>query len=110
MKHLRWYDKNPKLCELFELIQNMDNSAKDNLAQDIIQILINDFELNLDEEINNISKNYTYKCQRWYDYNIDLFSSFEIIKTLPEEMQNKIVSKIVETIWLLYLEYEGAND
>lgn len=110
MKYVRWYDRNPDLKEVFEFIQELDNSVKNEIAKDIMQILVNDFNLNLDEKINMISKNYTFNCKRWYDNNIDLFSAFEIIKSLPVEVQNQIVRKIIDTILFIYFEGEFNND
>lgn len=104
MKYVRWYDTNPDLKDVFEFIQELDDSIQKKIAEGILQILMNDFNLDLDEKINTISKNYTYKCKRWYDNNIDLFTSFDIIKSLPHELQNEIVRKIVESILFVYLE------
>ena len=106
MKHIRWYDKNPDLKEVFEFIQELDSDVQNEIAKDILQILMNDFNLNLDEQINDIGKNYNYNCKRWYDENIDLFTSFEIIKTFSTETQAKIINKIITTILLLHLEKE----
>lgn len=102
MENIRWYDKNPKLKEVFEFIKSLDESTQKSIAQEIIQILMNDAGLDSDEQINTISKNYNFECQRWYDKNIDLFTSFEIIKNLSEDVQNKIVGKIIETVLLIY--------
>lgn len=106
MRRIRWYDKNPDLKDIFEFIEGLDESIQKKIANDIVQILLNDFGLDLDEKINNISKNYTYECKRWYDNNIDLFTSFDIIKDLSEELQNEIAKKIVESILFVYLESE----
>ena len=106
MKHIRWYDKNPDLKEVFEFIQELDSDVQKEIAKDILQILMNDFNLNLDEQINDIGKNYNYDCKRWYDENIDLFTSFEIIKTFSIETQAKIINKIITAILLLHLEKE----
>lgn len=110
MEKIRWYDKNPDLNQVFEFLQKLDDATQDKIAKDIIQILINDFELNLDEEINNISKNYNYVCKRWYDNNIDLFSAFEIIKNFPDKLKSEVARKIFESIWLIYFEEDGMND
>ena len=103
MEYVRWYDRNPELKEAFELIEGLDVSVQEQIAQDLIQILMNDFGLNLDAEINRISQGYTYECKRWYDKNIDFFTAFEIIKTLPENLQNEIVKQIIETVLLIYV-------
>ena len=109
MKHVRWYDKNPDLKEVFEFIQELDSPVQTEIAKDIIQILMTDFDLDLDEKINHISLNYNYECKRWYDRNIDLFTSFEIIKSLSPETQTKVVKKIITSILLIYLEGEDEN-
>lgn len=110
MKHIRWYDKNPDLKDVFEFLKSLDASIQGKIAKDILQILVNDFNLDLDKQINNITKNYTYNCKRWYDYNIDLFTSFEIIKTLPKNLQIKLIEKIVEVLMLLIHNGEIANE
>lgn len=106
MKHIRWYDKNSDLKDIFEYLEGLDGSIQRKIAEDILQILMNDFHLNLDEKINNIAKNYTYECKRWYDYNIDLFTAFEIIKTLSKDLQTKLIEKIVESLMLSILNGE----
>lgn len=109
MKYVRWYDKNPNLKQVFDFIQELDKPFKDEIAKDIIQILVNDFGLNMDEKINNISKNYNFDCKRWYDNSIDLFSSFEIIKSLPVQTQDEIVKKIIDTIMYIYFNEGGEH-
>ncbi len=107
MKHVRWYDKNSNLKAVFDFIQSLDLPVQNEMAKDIVQILMNDFNLNLDERINEISKNYNYECRRWYDNNIDLFSSFELIKNLPDELRNEVVKRIIESALLMY--FGGEN-
>ena len=60
-----------------------------------------------DSEINKIATNYNYECSRWYDKNVDLFTSFEIIKNLNPQRQNVVAKKIIETIMFMY--FEGAS-
>lgn len=107
MKYVRWYDKNPDLKDVFEFIHELDAPLQITIAKDIIQILVNDFGLNMDEKINMISQNYTFDCKRWYDNNIDLFSAFEIIKSLSFELQTQVVRKIIETILFIYIKEES---
>lgn len=104
MEYIRWYDKNPDLKEAFEFIQSLNSENQNIIAKDIIQILLTDFNLDLDKKINDITKKYNYNCKRWYDNNIDLFTSFEIIRGLPDEQQQEVVKKTIETILLMYLE------
>ena len=105
-KHVRWYDKNPDLKNVFEFIQELDIADQKRIAHDILQILFTDFNINLDEKINEVSKNYAYKAQRWYDNNIDLFTSFEIIKGQSSVTKSKIIEKIIESILFMYFQDE----
>lgn len=102
----RWYDKNPDLKDILNLIEKLDTDLQDKIAIDVMQILINDFNLDLDRKINEISKNYTYKCSRWYDKNINLFSAFEIIKNLPCQIQKEVINRISESIFLVYFDQQ----
>ncbi len=109
MQKLRWYDKNSNLSEIFHFLENMDENFQSQIAQDILQILLKDFGLNLDAELNKISKDNLSKYNRWYDNNIDLFSSFEIIKNMPEGLQNEVVKRVVESVMLLYFSNNEAG-
>lgn len=106
MQYIRWYDKNPELREVFDFIESLNDPYKGQIAYDILQILMNDFDLDLDDKINEISKNYTFKCKRWYDENENLFTCFEIIKGLSKEVQDKVIRKIIQTAMFMYLEEE----
>ena len=109
MKHVRWYDKNSNLKAVFEFIERLDIPVQNEIARDIIQILMNDMDIDLDSKLNELSHNYDYECKRWYDSNIDLFSSFEIIKNLSDEMRNEVVKKIIETALLMYFSGEEGE-
>lgn len=104
MKYERWYDKNIELKEVFEFIQGLNEELQAKIAQDVLQVLMGDFNLDLDDKINEISRNYNYECKRWYDNDINLFTVFELIKRFSISEQQKIIKKIVESILLIYLE------
>lgn len=106
MKHVRWYDKDANLQAVFEFIQGLDLPVQNEMAKDILQILVKELGIDLDKQINNIQKNYNYECRRWYDNNVDLFSSFELIKNLPDEMKQEVVKKIIESALVMYF---GGN-
>lgn len=108
MKHIRWYDKDSNLKAVFEFIQGLDIPVQNEIAKDIIQILMDELQPNLDAKLNAISKDYNYECKRWYDRNVDLFSSFELIKNLPSEMKTQVVKKIIESALLMY--FSGEDD
>ena len=103
MQQARWYDKNSDLQDVVEVIRRVDRPIQNNIAQDILQILMTDFNLNLDDKINAISKNYNCKCNRWHDQNIDLFTSFEIIKGFSPELQTSLAQKVKTSMLLTCL-------
>lgn len=102
MDEIRWYDKNLILKEVFKFIEKLDSESQKEVGKDIIQLLMKDLHLNTDVELNDSIKNYTYKCKRWYDNNIDLNTAFEIIKRLNKEQQDEIAKNIIESALLMY--------
>lgn|SRR5574344_174957 len=107
MQKIRWYDKNLLLKETFEFIERLDDISQGELAKDILQIVLNELNLDKDKCINEIGRNYNYTCKRWYDDNIDLYTSFEIIKQLDEVQQKRVVQKIIESAVFMY--FKGEN-
>ena len=108
MAHVRWYDKNPKLKELMEFIENLDQQRQAQIARDILCSLMCDYGLDLDDKINEIYEQYNYKCNRWYDQNPDLFTSVAIIREFPQDLQDEVVDNTIKTIVEIYIE-EGIN-
>ena len=109
MEGIRWYDKNPLIKEVFDFIQKLDSPSQIEIAQDIIQILMNDINIDLDKEINTSNEELTHECKRWYDKNPDLHYSFEIIKRLPEIYQKAVMNKIIESALLMYFGHNKEN-
>lgn len=105
MKHVRWYDKDSNLQAVFEFIQGLDLPVQAEMAKDIVQILVKELNIDMDKQINEMSKN-NYEYRRWYDNNIDLFSSFELIKNLPDELRYEVVKRIIESALLMYFNGE----
>jgi hypothetical protein len=104
MKHIRWYDKNLNLKELFKFIEELDDFHQSKIAEDILQMLMCDFNLDLDTKINEITEKYDFDCKRWYDHNPDLFTSFAIIKDFSPHFQQEVIGKIVKSILHIYIE------
>lgn len=106
MKHVRWYDKDANLQAVFEFIQGLDLPVQAEMAKDIVQILMKELNIDMDKYMNEINKSCDYQYKRWYDQNIDLFSSFELIKNLPQELRYEVVRKIIESALLMYFNTE----
>ncbi len=104
MRHARWYDKNPDLKDVFDFIETLNEEIQAQIAQDILQIMISEFGANFDARINEITQNSNYKFSRWYDKNLDLYTSFEMLKELPKHLQDEMVKKIIDSILFIYTE------
>lgn len=102
MQSIRWYDKNPLLKEVFEFIQKLDTHAQIEIAKDILQILMSDSNIDIDKALNEINQERPKNCNRWYDSNIDLHSSFAILKKLPDGYRKIILDRIIESALLMY--------
>ena len=103
MKYERWYDKDARLKGVFEFIQGLDLPIQNEMAKDIVQILMKELEhkIDLDKMLSDIN-NCNYDFKRWYDKNPDLYSSFEMIKNLPDELRIEAVKRIIESALLMY--------
>lgn len=99
MQGIRWYDKNPNLKKLFDYIASQTEEEQQYIAHTLLQVLINDFDINFDEEISEMSKSSDYTYKRWSDFNVDLFSIIEITKTLPFEKQALFALKSIDEIF-----------
>src|SRR5574344_635523 len=108
MSYSRWYDKNPDLKDLFDFMEKFSENLKREVAQEIIQILMTEFDFDMDKEISKMSEACSYEYRRWYDYNIDMYTSFELIKKMDYETQNIAVEKISAMILRKYIE-DGKN-
>ena len=99
MKYTRWYDKDPVIQEFMNALERLDQDTISLLAQDFIQIMMEDDEINAEEILQSLIKNVPPGYNRWYDTNYDLHSCLEIIKTLPFEKQQSIISKFKESMY-----------
>lgn len=96
--YIRWYDKDPDLSHLMAFIENLPDNIREEIAQDLIQIISNELKINNDTELFELGKNSLAKYRRWYDYNITLHSAIEIIKNLNTEKRTEIIHSIMESI------------
>ena len=109
MKYVRWYDKDPDLSKLMAFIQTLNDEIREEIAADLIQIVMNEVGTNHDDEISILSASKVTEYKRWYDTNLSLHSAIEIIKNLDENIRVEIVSLIMESIVQILAEhnYDG---
>ena len=98
MLYKRWYDKNPKLSELVSYLEEQNAEIQDAFSQHLLQILMYEFNFNLDKEISKLAQPCDYSYNRWYDDNIELFTILQFIKTLTDEEQSYLVDSVVSHV------------
>jgi len=88
---MRWYDRDQTVSLAMSIIKNSSEKAQVDVARLIVKKL-NDF---------GVSKKYTIFqrfegfIKRWYDYNDELFESFEALKAAPRKVQKEIALEII---------------
>lgn len=105
MKYVRWYDKDPDLSRLMAFLESLNEDVREEIAQDLIQIILGELETNKDGEISLLADNKITEYKRWYDKNLSLHSAIEIIKNLGDEQRREIISLIMESIVQILTEY-----
>lgn len=103
---LRWYDKDPRMVELFEVLEELPKESQDQLGALIIQF-VNLVRKNKDEdteEIISIGKERVlglYKAfnkRRWYDKQNSLMGALNTLSTMHIEDCKKITEGLLETL------------
>lgn len=105
MNEVRWYDKDPDLSHLMSFLEGLDEKIRDDIAQDLIQIILNELHTNQDCEISLLCENNVAVYKRWYDKNLSLHSAFEIIKNMGNIERKTIISLLTESIVQILTEY-----
>lgn|SRR5574344_1442561 len=98
MNYVRWYDKDPELSNMMKFLENLNEETRDEIAQDLIQIILNEIKTNKDKEISGLNDNKITEYKRWYDKNISLYSAIELIKNLNDEERKQILPLLMESI------------
>ena len=114
MEYLRWYDKDPIMKEFMSVLERLDQDTISLLAQDFIQTMMEDEEINADGALKSIIQNAPPRYNRWYDKNYDLHSCLQVLKQLNPEHQKKVIEKFKESMYQviasLYYDEEHQDD
>ena len=105
MDYVRWYDKDPDLSHLMTFLQGLNDELREEIAQDMMQILMTEVCTDSDDEIHILGESKLTSYKRWYDKDITLHSSIEIIKNLDTEKRKEIISRLRESIVQILTDY-----
>ena len=105
MQYVRWYDSDPDLSHLMKFIETLNEDIRDEIARDLIQIILAELETNKDSDLSQLSELKITNYKRWHDKNISLHSAIEIIKNLAPNHREEIIASIMESVVQILAEY-----
>ena len=97
-KFARWYDKYENLSLLFQFIESLDKRKRKIVATEILQIIFCELNIDADEKVKELTFLEHNHDKRWYDTDIDVQSSIELLKNLSEKERNELLNRIIETL------------
>ena len=103
----RWYDHDPLLLEVFELLRNYQTELR---AQ--AEIFLQKIEEKVSKE--TIDKFYAMvkpvnANNRWYDKDPVISKTVEILRIVPPEAQRICAQNFIKTLREMGIEYESKN-
>lgn len=96
MKHKRWYDKDEALKRIMEFLENSDADRQDEVANDIIQLIVNK-QYDVDNFIQVINSQTPEIRNRWYDKDETMHSAIEMLKNVDENEKKELFNEILNT-------------
>jgi hypothetical protein len=98
----RWYDKDPRMSEILDLIKDLSDEDQEELAVNLIKY-INIIRKNRKELENTLSIGKSrvlglykaYNKRRWYDKSSSLMSAMNILATLAPDDCKSIVEALI---------------
>lgn len=94
----RWYDKYPELKSLLTILESIDKSAVDLIAQDFLQIILEKYGEDFDKVIKYMADNPPPRYSRWYDENDNLHTCVEFIKNLSDNDKKELVNYFIASL------------
>ena len=95
MEFNRWYDKYPNLKSLLTLLEQVSEENIEPIAQDFLQIILQQYGNDFDKQIEILNKNAPVRYKRWYDKNYNLHTCIEFIKTLEDKEKEEIINLFI---------------
>ncbi|MDD3149518.1 MAG: hypothetical protein PHV68_01695 [Candidatus Gastranaerophilales bacterium] len=106
----RWYDRDKNLKLIVETLEYIDANTKLELADDIIQIIIDGIGISSDELIDKLDKDYVPGGKRWYDSVDKLYSAVEMLKYTDELQRTEIIKEIMYSVlYFKNIDISGKN-
>ncbi|MEI8390742.1 MAG: hypothetical protein WCG23_12770 [bacterium] len=104
MDQRRWYDRDPILSKAMKILETTDDKFQIQVALNLIKVIIeHNIESNAFNTVEDIlSAVEEGRCEkgneRWYDIDLTIKTSVQMLENCSEEMQSKIARSIAELI------------
>lgn len=102
----RWYDHDPKLLEVLELLKNYQDELKEHAV-----VFLDKVEQNVSKEA--VDRFYEMvrpvNGSRWYDRDPVISKTVEILRVVPTEVQHACAERFIAAIKSMGIEYESPN-
>ena len=102
----RWYDHDPKLLEVIELLKNYQDELRehavvflDKLEQKVSKDALDRF-YDLVKPVNGV---------RWYDKDPIISKTVEILRIVPPDAQRLCAENFIKTLKEMGIEYKSQN-
>lgn len=110
MKPKRWYEKSSQLKIILQTLETLKDDVLINVANDIIQIILEHQAEFTDEFIEKVNNIYYPLGRRWYDKNQTISSAIEMIKHVDDEQKPEILTEILYSIlYFSQITHDKAN-
>ena len=110
MNYVRWYDKDPYLSPVMNLLEKLPVEIQDSIAQDLLQLIMSYQDISHDNKIEYLNQNTLPSYRRWYDINPNLHSSIELLKNTDPQIKKEICESVVEFLFQILLQENLLND
>lgn len=102
----RWYDHDPLLLEVIELLRNYQEELK---AQATV------FLQKIEEKVSKDAIDRFYELvkpvngNRWYDHDPIISKTVELLRVVPPDVQKACAQNFIKTLKEIGIEYESPN-
>lgn len=102
----RWYDHDPLLLEVVELLRNYQEELKSQ-AEIFLQKIEEKVSKEAIEKFYELVK--PVNGNRWYDHDPVISRTVELLRVVPPDIQKSCAEKFINALKEMGIEYESPN-
>lgn len=102
----RWYDHDPLLLEVVELLKNYQDELKSQ-AEVFLQKIEEKVSKEAIEKFYELVK--PVNGNRWYDHDPVISKTVELLRVVPPDIQKACAEKFIDALKEMGVEYESPN-